>query len=217
MNGNEVIAHLRQRNPGQPVHPNDHVNMGQSSNDVIPTAIHVSAALVIHEQLLPALGHLEKALRAKATALSGIVKTGRTHLMDAMPVRMDQEIGGWASQDEHGSARIEASLPRLHALAQGGTAVGTGINAHPEFGQRCRALFEKTGIEFVRQRRLLREPEQPGQCRRNVRAVQGGRGEPDEDRQRSALDEQRAAGRLAEIALPRCSQAAASCPVRSTR
>ncbi len=149
MNGNEVIARLASEILGSPVHPNDHVNMCQSSNDVIPTAIHVSASLVIHEQLMPALEHLEKTLRAKARELSGIVKTGRTHLMDAMPVRMEQEIGGWASQVASGRARIEASLPRLHALAQGGTAVGTGINAHPEFGAGvARALADKTGISF---------------------------------------------------------------------
>ncbi len=149
MNANEVIAHLASEILGEPVHPNDHVNMCQSSNDVIPTAIHVSAALVVDEQLLPALGHLEKALRAKGKELAGLVKTGRTHLMDAMPVRMDQEIGGWASQVGSGRARIEASLPRLLALALGGTAVGTGINAHPEFGAGvAKALSEKTGLDF---------------------------------------------------------------------
>ncbi len=149
MNCNEVIAHIASEHLGQAVHPNDHVNMCQSSNDVIPTAIHVSAALVIDEQLLPGLAHLEATLQEKARALAEIVKTGRTHLMDAMPVRMDQEIGGWASQIANGRARIEASLPRLRALAQGGTAVGTGINAHPKFGKGVTlALSEATGIAF---------------------------------------------------------------------
>ncbi len=149
MNSNEVIAHLASKILGREVHPNDHVNMCQSSNDVIPTAIHVSAALVINDNLVPALDHLEKTLQAKAGELAGIVKTGRTHLMDAMPVRLDQEIGGWASQVASGRARIESSLPRLRALAQGGTAVGTGINAHPKFGKGVSlALSEATGIAF---------------------------------------------------------------------
>ncbi len=149
MNANEVIAHIASQLLGRAVHPNDHVNMCQSSNDVIPTAIHVSAALVIHEQLDPALEHLEKTLRKKASQLADIVKTGRTHLMDAMPVRMDQEIGGWASQISSGRKRVAASLPRLLALAQGGTAVGTGINAHPDFGTGVsEALCRSTGIAF---------------------------------------------------------------------
>ncbi|NNF52178.1 MAG: class II fumarate hydratase [Gammaproteobacteria bacterium] len=149
MNSNEVIAHIASEAMGKSVHPNDHVNMCQSSNDVIPTAIHLSAALVINEQLLPGLEHLDKTLRSKGEALAEVVKTGRTHLMDAMPVRMDQELGGWASQISNGRARIESSLPRIRALAQGGTAVGTGINAHPDFGKGVTlALSEATGIAF---------------------------------------------------------------------
>jgi fumarate hydratase, class II len=149
MNANEVIATLATRLAGRDVHPNDHVNMGQSSNDVIPTAIHVSAAVQLEETLLPALEHLAATIEAKAAECHEIVKTGRTHLMDAMPVRMSQELGGWATQVRAGMARVQATLPRLTRLAQGGTAVGTGINAHPEFGARfAEQLAGRTGIAF---------------------------------------------------------------------
>ena len=147
MNANEVIAHLATERLGREVHPNDHVNMCQSSNDTIPTAIHLSAAMMVDQQLLPSLRHLHKTLTNKAEALDGIVKTGRTHLMDAMPVRMGQQIGGWAAQVEAGMERIGDVRPRLHRIAQGGTAVGSGINAHPEFGPRiARRINEKTGL-----------------------------------------------------------------------
>ena len=149
MNANEVIASLASRRQGQPVHANDHVNMGQSSNDVIPSAIHVSAALGLTELLLPALKHLAGAINGKAEELSGIAKTGRTHLMDAMPVRLDQELSGWAAQIDADYLRVAGVLSRLSGLAQGGTAVGTGINAHPEFGIRVAAcLSERTDIAF---------------------------------------------------------------------
>ncbi len=149
MNANEVIARLASDRAGSPVHPNDHVNMCQSSNDVIPTAIHLSASLEISEKLLPALKHLDKTLSKKAKELKSVVKTGRTHLMDAMPVRLDQEIGGWAAQVRDGAARIEDSLARLRALAIGGTAVGTGINAHEDFGRKViEELTKTTGVKF---------------------------------------------------------------------
>ena len=150
MNANEVIAHLASARSGaDKVHPNDHVNMGQSSNDVIPTAIHVSAALEVKEKLLPALKHLAETIEAKSRDTAKVVKTGRTHLMDAMPVTLGQELSGWATQVRHGMARVEATAPRLNALAQGGTAVGTGINAHPEFGKRIAAeLAKRTGVAF---------------------------------------------------------------------
>ncbi|MDH3414182.1 MAG: class II fumarate hydratase [Gammaproteobacteria bacterium] len=149
MNANEVIARLAGERAGAAVHPNDHVNMCQSSNDVIPSVIHLSATLEISERLLPALGHLADTLSEKASRLKTVVKTGRTHLMDAMPVRLDQEIGGWASQIRDGVARIEDSLERLRALPIGGTAVGTGINAHETFGERVAAdLSRTTGIAF---------------------------------------------------------------------
>jgi fumarate hydratase, class II len=149
MNANEVIAHLASAQGPDKVHPNDHVNMGQSSNDSIPTAIHVSAALEVKEKLLPALDHLATVIEAKSRKTSQVIKTGRTHLMDAMPVSLGQELSGWAAQVRNGIARIEAVSPRLHALAQGGTAVGTGINAHPEFGRRIATeLGKRTGISF---------------------------------------------------------------------
>jgi fumarate hydratase class II len=149
MNANEVIAHLATAIMGRAVHPNDHVNMGQSSNDVIPTAIHVSAAIEVRRQLLPALDHLATVIERKAGELADTAKTGRTHLMDAMPVTFGQELGGWAAQIRSGIARIESALPRLCRLAQGGTAVGTGINAHRKFGaQFARRLAQRTGIDF---------------------------------------------------------------------
>jgi len=149
MNANEVIAHLATREAGTTIHANDHVNMGQSSNDVIPTAIHVSAALEAQERLLPALEHLEQTIEARVSELSEVAKTGRTHLMDAMPVMLGQELSGWGAQIRQGRERISDTLPRVRALAQGGTAVGTGINAHPEFGGRfANRLAERTGLAF---------------------------------------------------------------------
>jgi fumarate hydratase class II len=149
MNANEVISHIATAALGAEVHPNDHVNMSQSSNDVIPTCVHVSAALAIHEKLLPALKHLSKALEAKADETRDVVKTGRTHLMDAMPVTLGQEIDAWRSQIDHGAERIKDTMKRLTELAQGGTAVGTGINAHPKFGRKVANLLgEKTGVPF---------------------------------------------------------------------
>jgi fumarate hydratase class II len=149
MNANEVIAALASRALGRPVHPNDHVNRGQSSNDVIPTAIHVSAALMLEQRLLPALKILQATLDRRARELADVVKTGRTHLMDAMPVTLGQEIGGWRTQIENAIARLESARPRLLALAQGGTAVGTGINAHADFGRRFAArLGAATGLPF---------------------------------------------------------------------
>jgi len=149
MNANEVIAHLASARLGRPVHPNDHVNMGQSSNDVIPSAIHVSAALLVHEDLLPALDKLATTIERRAEELRDLPKTGRTHLMDAMPVTFGQELSAWAAQIRHGAERVRAALPRLHELALGGTAVGTGINAHPQFGARAAELLaQRTGIPF---------------------------------------------------------------------
>jgi fumarate hydratase class II len=156
MNANEVIASLATRRLGKPVHPNDHVNMGQSSNDSIPTAIHVSAALSVRRELVPALEHLRDVLRAKEREVGNTVKTGRTHLMDAMPVTLGQELSGWRTQIEHGLERLAAVEPRLQALAQGGTAVGTGINAHPQFGVRfSQELSDLTGIAFTTSRNFF--------------------------------------------------------------
>ncbi|HET6515797.1 MAG TPA: class II fumarate hydratase [Thermodesulfovibrionales bacterium] len=156
MNANEVVAARANeiltgsRNSKTPVHPNDHVNMGQSSNDVIPTVIHVSACLLVKEELLPAFELLERTIRKKAENYKGVVKTGRTHLMDAMPLTLGQEMSGWAAQVVYAIERIRTTLPGLSELAIGGTAVGTGINAHPDFGSKvCRVLRDKTGIDFV--------------------------------------------------------------------
>jgi len=147
MNANEVLATLASRAAGVRVDPNDHVNMSQSSNDVIPTAIHLSAALAVKNALLPALEHLGSAIEKKAMTVATVVKTGRTHLMDAMPITLGQELGGWAAQVRSGMERIRSVQPRLHALPQGGTAVGTGVNAHPEFAARIAArLSKETGL-----------------------------------------------------------------------
>ncbi len=149
MNCNEVIARLAGQQEGVEVHPNDHVNRGQSSNDVFPSAIHVAACLTLRDRLLPALQHLQECIEMRAEQLDSVVKTGRTHLMDAMPLTFGQELSGWASQIRHGRERIEGSLCRLQALPIGGTAVGTGVNTHPEFGQRvAEALGAQTGIPF---------------------------------------------------------------------
>ncbi len=151
MNMNEVLATLANRRLGKgKVSPNDHVNMSQSSNDSIPTAVHVSAAIQIKDDLLPALGHLSKTLRRKASSCRRLVKTGRTHLMDAMPVRLSQELLGWDAQVAKGIVRLKESQSRLRMIAQGGTAVGTGINAHPRFARLfARKLKARTGIAFT--------------------------------------------------------------------
>ncbi len=147
MNANEVIAHIASEDLGANVHPNDHVNMSQSSNDVIPTCVHLSAAIAINESLLPALTHLSKTLDKKADEVGSTVKTGRTHLMDAMPVTIGQELDGWRSQINHAADRLGDTMKRLTELAQGGTAVGTGINAHPKFGEKVAVLLsEQTGV-----------------------------------------------------------------------
>jgi fumarate hydratase, class II len=149
MNANEVIAALAARSLGAAVHPNDQVNMSQSSNDTVPTAIHIAAALLLEEQLLPSLKRLREVLGARAAENADVVKTGRTHLMDAMPITLAQEIGAWQSQIAAAESRLGSVMPRLHALAQGGTAVGTGINARPEFGAYfARHLAARTKIAF---------------------------------------------------------------------
>jgi len=149
MNANEVVATLAGAALGEAVSPNDHVNAGQSSNDVIPTALHVSAALQLHQQLLPALDHLVHVTRHKASSVHRFVKTGRTHLMDAMPVRMSQVLEGWAHQLEAAGQHLRALMPALQGLAQGGTAVGTGVNAHPQFAHSfALELSALTQLEF---------------------------------------------------------------------
>jgi fumarate hydratase class II len=151
MNANEVIASLAARILGSAVHPNDQLNMSQSSNDVVPTAIHVAAALLLEEQLLPALKGLREVLAQRALEFADVVKTGRTHLMDAMPITLGQEMGAWRSQVAAAEARLVSVKPRLYALAQGGTAVGTGINARPQFGTVfAQHLAAHTGLAFRR-------------------------------------------------------------------
>jgi fumarate hydratase, class II len=145
MNANEVIASLA----GDDVHPNDDVNMGQSSNDVFPSAVHLAALGEIVSDLLPALGKLADALGAKAAEFDDVVKSGRTHWMDAVPVTLGQEFGGYAAQVREGVARVEGTLGRLGKIPLGGTAVGTGLNTHPEFAARVRArLAAETGLEI---------------------------------------------------------------------
>ncbi len=157
MNANEVISHRANEILGAavaakaPVHPNDHVNMSQSSNDVIPSAIHVSALDSLEHALIPALRHLQGSLRAKAREFHGVLKIGRTHLQDAVPIRLGQEFAGYASQILHGVKRIERLRPSLSELALGGTAVGTGINAPKGFASLAiQRISEITGIRFVR-------------------------------------------------------------------
>ena len=146
MNANEVIATLA----GDDVHANDDVNMGQSSNDVFPSAVHLAALDEMTHDLLPALGRLASALERKAQEFDDIVKSGRTHLMDAVPVTLGQEFGGYAAQVRQGIARLEDALPRLGQIPLGGTAVGTGLNTHPEFAERVRArLGEETGLPIA--------------------------------------------------------------------
>ena len=145
MNANEVIASLA----GGDVHPNDHVNMGQSSNDVFPSAVHLAALEAAAKRLLPALDHLAGALEAKAVEFRGVVKTGRTHLMDAVPVTLGQEFSGYAAQIREGRARVADALPRLGQIPLGGTATGTGLNTHPQFAAKVRRLLAKeTGLKI---------------------------------------------------------------------
>jgi fumarate hydratase class II len=154
MNANEVIARRAEQilgsSPGTGrVHPNDHVNLSQSSNDVIPTAIHVAAATAIEEDLVPSLDKLRGALRAKSREFDGIVKSGRTHLMDATPIRLGQEFSGYAAQVDHGIARAARARDALMELALGGTAVGTGLNRKPEFpGRAIASIAAETGLPF---------------------------------------------------------------------
>ncbi len=152
MNANEVIARRARQLPGgerSALHPNDDVNLGQSSNDIIPTALHVSVALALRRELAPALAVLGGALEQKAAEFHAVVKLGRTHLMDATPLTLGQEFSGYAAQVRKGALRVEKALGALGELAVGGTAVGTGINGHPEFaGRVCRILSAETGLEF---------------------------------------------------------------------
>lgn len=155
MNANEVISNRAielaggQRGSKTPVHPNDHVNRGQSSNDTFPTAMHIAVGRELHNHLLPSVRSLRDTLAAKAQQYSDVVKTGRTHLQDATPITLGQEIGGWVAQIDFGLQAVDAALPGIYELAIGGTAVGTGLNAHPEFGERAaQHIAQITGLPF---------------------------------------------------------------------
>ena len=155
MNANEVIANRCSQIAGKPIgskipiHPNDHVNMSQSSNDVIPTCIHIAVAESIRNELMPALDHLQQGLEAKAHEFWDVVKIGRTHLMDATPIRLGQELSGYAKQVEYGKLRAGNAIAAVEELALGGTAVGTGLNSHPEFaGKVMGYLWNRTGVAF---------------------------------------------------------------------
>jgi fumarate hydratase class II len=161
MNANEVIASLA----GDPTHPNDHVNMGQSSNDVFPSAVHLAALEMATKELLPALERLEQAFADKAEEFKDIVKAGRTHLMDAVPVTLGQEFGGYAAQIRLGARRVRNALPQVAQIPLGGTATGTGLNTHPEFAARVRALLsEQSGLEIL-------PPEDPFEAQANRDAL----------------------------------------------
>jgi fumarate hydratase class II len=143
-NANEVLAALAtDRDPARPVHPNDHVNMGQSSNDVFPSAVHLAALDVAQHELLPALKQLERAFARKARSFQGVVKAGRTHLMDAVPVTLGQEFAGYAAQLALAQERVQAALVHVGQIPLGGTATGTGLNTHPKFAERVRARLKK--------------------------------------------------------------------------
>jgi fumarate hydratase class II len=161
MNANEVIANLA----GEGAHPNDHVNMGQSSNDVFPSAVHLAALQEATEDLLPALAALEGSFAARAKEFQDIVKSGRTHLMDAVPVTLGQEFSGYAAQIRLGQVRVKNALPQVAQIPLGGTATGTGLNTHPEFAARVRGqLSEATGLE-------IRAPEDPFEAQGNRDAL----------------------------------------------
>ena len=185
MNANEVLATLA----GEDVHANDDVNMGQSSNDVFPSAVHLAALDELTHDLIPALEGLAGALEVKAREFDDVVKSGRTHLMDAVPVTLGQEFGGYAAQVRQGVERIRAALPRVGQVPLGGTAVGTGLNTHPEFAERVRALLsEETGLE-------IRAPADPFESQAARDGLVGGIGRAqgrgrlaDQDRQRPAPD-----------------------------
>jgi fumarate hydratase class II len=166
MNANEVIAHLaNESDPTHPVHPNDHVNMGQSSNDVFPSAVHLAALQEATEELLPALEELEGSFAARAAEFHEIVKSGRTHLMDAVPVTLGQEFSGYAAQVRLGALRVRNALPQVAQIPLGGTATGTGLNTHPEFAARVRStLSDATGLE-------IRAPEDPFEAQGNRDAL----------------------------------------------
>jgi fumarate hydratase class II len=212
MNANEVMAALA----GDDVHANDDVNMGQSSNDVFPSAVHLAALDELTNDLLPALDRLASSLQAKAAEFDDVVKSGRTHLMDAVPVTLGQEFGGYAAQVRQGSERVKGTLGRVGQIPLGGTAVGTGLNTHPEFAERVRRrLSEETGADDLRARRSVRGSGGAGRARRGIgRAEDGGR-LADEDRERPAPDGLRPSRRAhGDLLAGAAERAARSCRAR---
>ena len=194
MNANEVIANRAiellggERGSKKPIHPNDHVNRGQSSNDVIPTAIHLAALLAIEEELIPALASLQEGLERKASEFMPVVKTGRTHLQDATPIRLGQEFQGYAGQVVRAIRRLRRAEEELSEVALGGTAVGTGINTHPEFAsQVCARLSAPYRPRHPRDRQPLPGPEHHRRRGADPRNAEHDRRLPDEDRQRYAM------------------------------
>ena len=189
MNANEVIATLAAERLGRKVHPNDHVNASQSSNDVFPSSIHIAATSAVVRDLVPALTRLAEALEAKAAEFSEVVKAGRTHLMDATPVTLGQEFGGYAAQVRYGIERVESALPRLAELPLGGTAVGTGINTPAGLRRRGdRGADDHHRPAADGGTRPLRGAGRAGRGRGDVGAAADRRGRPDQDRERPALD-----------------------------
>ena len=184
MNANEVIASLAARELGRTVHPNDHVNASQSSNDVFPSAIGLAATRLFVLELIPALDHLAAAFEAKAAEFASVVKVGRTHLMDAVPVTLGQEFGGYAAAVRHDAERVGEILPRLGELPLGGTAVGTGLNAPPGFARAGHlAARVVNGASPDRGAEPLRGRGRPGRAGRSQRRAAGDRGEPVQDLQ----------------------------------
>ncbi len=185
MNANEVIAALADES----VHPNDHVNMGQSSNDVFPSAVHLAALDVAQNELLPALKQLERSFTRKAKSFQNVVKAGRTHLMDAVPVTLGQEFAGYAAQMALGQERVQAALVHVGQIPLGGTATGTGLNTHPRFAEKVRARLKESGLEADRPAAgPLRGAGQPRRPGRALRRAEGARRVADEDRQRPRAD-----------------------------
>ena len=199
MNTNEVVASRANELVGEarggkrPIHPNDHVNRGQSSNDVIPTAIHVSGMELLVKSLTPALEYLHSALMAKAAEFDSVLKIGRTHLQDAVPVRLGQEFSGYAGQVAHALQRVKAAEARLSQLAIGGTAIGTGLNTHPEFPERMvAAISEVTGVTFNVADNHFEALASRDAVVRNERSTQSRGRQPRQNRQRHSLAFERA-------------------------
>ena len=214
MNTNEVIANLA----GAGVHPNDHVNMGQSSNDVFPSAVHLAALDAAHNDLLPALRQLERSFARKAKSFSRVVKSGRTHLMDAVPVTLGQEFAGYAAQMALAQERLRAALVHVGQIPLGGTATGTGLNTHSRFAQKVRTRCAPTP-NCVRSpaRRPVRGAGQSRRAGRAFRRAEGHRRVADEDRRRSRTHGLGAAPVSVSCCSPSCKRGPRSCPARSTR